>query len=465
MTQISSQRIKQIISAPPLGATLEIKGWLKSRRDAKGFSFLDITDGSCLQGLQVVADSDLANYQDEIKKLTTGCCLSVRGVLQESPAKGQAAELIAAEITIHGWADAAHYPLQKKRQSFEFLRTVPHLRGRTNSIGAMVRIRSRLSHAIHTFFQQRGFYQLHTPIITTSDCEGAGELFTVTAMDLGHLPTTVEQQVDYSRDFFGRQASLTVSGQLEAESYALALGNVYTFGPTFRAENSNTSRHLAEFWMVEPEMAFCDLAGDMDLAEEMLHFVIADLVTSAPEDLELFNRFVDKELLKRLALLQEPFKRLSYSEAVDLLLASGQSFAYPVSWGMDLQSEHERYLTDNLCKQPLIIYNYPKEIKPFYMRLNDDNKTVAAMDVLVPGIGEIIGGSQREERLDVLTARMAQCSVPQEPYQWYLDLRRFGSAPHAGFGLGFERLVMLTTGLSNIRDVIPFPRTPGSAAI
>lgn len=465
MTQISSQRIKQIISAPPLGTTLEIKGWLKSRRDAKGFSFLDITDGSCLQGLQVVADSGLTNYQEEIKKLTTGCCLSVRGVLQESPAKGQAAELIAEEITIHGWADAALYPLQKKRQSFEFLRTLPHLRGRTNSIGAMIRIRSRLSHAIHTFFQQHGFYELHTPIITASDCEGAGELFTVTAMDLAHLPITKEQQVDYSRDFFGQQASLTVSGQLEAETYALALGNVYTFGPTFRAENSNTSRHLAEFWMVEPEMAFCDLAGDMDLAEEMLRFVIDDLVTSAPDDLALFNRFVDKELLKRLALLQEPFKRLSYSEAINLLLTSGQTFAYPVSWGMDLQSEHERYLTDSLFKRPLIIYNYPKEIKPFYMRLNDDNKTVAAMDVLVPGIGEIIGGSQREERLDVLTARMAQCNVPQEPYQWYLDLRRFGSAPHAGFGLGFERLVMLATGLGNIRDVIPFPRTPGSASI
>ncbi|MBU0682178.1 MAG: asparagine--tRNA ligase [Proteobacteria bacterium] len=465
MTAISSQRIKKIISDPPWGATLEIKGWLKSKRDAKDFSFLDVGDGSCIQGLQVIADSSLVNYQREIKKLTTGCSLRIVGVLQKSPAQGQNAELIAQEISVYGWADPDHYPLQKKKQSFEFLRSIPHLRGRTNSMGAMIRIRSRLSYAIHQFFQERGFHQLHTPIITTSDCEGAGEMFTLTALDLDQLVASPAKKVDYSADFFGQKASLTVSGQLEAETYAQALGNVYTFGPTFRAENSNTSRHLAEFWMVEPEMAFCDLEGDMNLAEEMLQFLIADLVNSCPDDLELFNRFVDKSLMTRLAKIKEAFTRLSYSEAIDHLLASKQAFEYPVSWGIDLQTEHEKYLTDSLFQRPVIVYNYPKNIKPFYMRDNDDGKTVAAMDVLIPGIGEIIGGSQREERLDILQQRMAECGVAEESYQWYLDLRRFGSVPHAGFGLGFERLVLFATGLSNIRDVIPFPRTPGSAAI
>lgn len=465
MTQTSSQRIKKILAEPAWGATLEIEGWVKSKRDSKNFSFLDIGDGSCLQGLQVIADSSLANYQSEICKLTTGCSLRVVGVLQKSPAKGQDAELVAQEITIYGWADPAHYPLQKKRQSLEFLRTLPHLRGRTNSLGAMIRIRSRLSYAIHQFFQERGFHQLHTPIITTSDCEGAGEMFTITSLDLDHLMASPEKKIDFSKDFFGQQASLTVSGQLEAETYAQALGNVYTFGPTFRAENSNTSRHLAEFWMVEPEMAFCDLEGDMTIAEEMLQFLVADILKSCPEDINLFNRFVDTTLLDRLANVEKPFKRLSYSEAIDHLLASKQPFEYPVSWGIDLQSEHEKYLTDSLFQRPVIVHNYPKDIKPFYMRLNDDQKTVAAMDVLIPGIGEIIGGSQREERLDILQDRMAECEVAQESYEWYLDLRRFGSVPHAGFGLGFERLVLFVTGLSNIRDVIPFPRTPGSAAI
>jgi asparaginyl-tRNA synthetase len=465
MTAISSQRIKKIISDPPWGATLEIKGWLKSKRDAKDFSFLDVGDGSCIQGLQVIADSSLANYHREIKKLTTGCSLRIVGVLQKSPAQGQNAELVAQEIAVYGWADPDHYPLQKKKQSFEFLRSITHLRGRTNSMGAMIRIRSRLSYAIHQFFQERSFHQLHTPIITTSDCEGAGEMFTITSLDLDQLVASPAKKVDYSADFFGQKASLTVSGQLEAETYAQALGNVYTFGPTFRAENSNTSRHLAEFWMVEPEMAFCDLEGDMNLAEEMLQFLVADLVKTCPDDLDLFNRFVDKSLTARLAKINEPFTRLSYSEAIDHLLASRQVFEYPVSWGIDLQTEHEKYLTDSLFQGPVIVNNYPKDIKPFYMRVNDDGKTVAAMDVLIPGIGEIIGGSQREERLDILQQRMAECGVAEDSYQWYLDLRRFGSVPHAGFGLGFERLVLFATGLSNIRDVIPFPRTPGSAAI
>ncbi|MEN8258595.1 MAG: asparagine--tRNA ligase [Thermodesulfobacteriota bacterium] len=459
------QRIKKIIADPPWGATLEIKGWLKSKRDAKNFSFLDVGDGSCLQGLQVIADNSLANYQQEIKKLTTGCCLRVIGVLQKSPAKGQSAELVAQEISVYGWADPEQYPLQKKRHSFEFLRSLPHLRARTNSLGAMTRIRSRLSYAVNKFFQDRGFCQLHTPIITTSDCEGAGEMFTITSLNLDEVSSSPSNKMDYSRDFFGQQASLTVSGQLEAETYAMALGNVYTFGPTFRAENSNTSRHLAEFWMVEPEMAFCDLEGDMNLAEEMLQFLVADILKSCPEDIKLFSRFVDKNLATRLAQLQKPFQRLSYTEAITHLQASKEPFENQVTWGMDLQSEHEKYLTDKIFEKAVIIYDYPKDIKPFYMRLNDDNKTVAAMDVLVPGIGEIIGGSQREERLDILTGRMDECGVPEEPYQWYLDLRRFGSAPHAGFGLGFERLVLLVTGLGNIRDVIPFPRTPGSAAI
>jgi asparaginyl-tRNA synthetase len=401
MTDITSQRLKKIISNPPWGATLEIKGWLKSKRDAKDFSFLDVGDGSCVQGLQVIADSSLANYQSEIKKLTSGCSLRIVGVLQKSPAKGQSAELVAQTISVYGWADPDHYPLQKKRQSFEFLRTLPHLRGRTNSMGAMIRIRSRLSYAIHHFFQERVFHQIHTPVITTSDCEGAGEMFTVTSLDLGQLMTSPAQQVDFSKDFFGQKAGLTVNGQLEAETYAQAVGNVYTFGPTFRAENSNTSRHLAEFWMVEPEMAFCDLEGDMDLAEELLQYLVADILASCPEDLGLFNSFVDKGLLARLARMQEPFQRLTYSEAIDHL----------------------------------------------------------------PGIGEIIGGSQREERLDILQQRMREWGVAEEEYQWYIDLRRFGSVPHAGFGLGFERLVLFITGLSNIRDVIPFPRTQGSAAL
>ena len=458
-------QIAHLLKEKPVNSTVEIKGWVKSRRDSKNLSFLDITDGSCLKGLQVIADAGLSNYQNEILKLTAGCSIQVTGLLAESPAKGQDLELQAREIIIHGWADPDEYPLQKKKHSFEFLRTLSHLRARTNSLGAMARIRSRLSFAIHQFFQERGFIQVHTPIITTSDCEGAGEMFTVTSFDLNN-PVKNNGYVDFSRDFFGQRASLTVSGQLEAETYALALSNVYTFGPTFRAENSNTSRHLAEFWMLEPEMAFCDLDGDMNLAEEMLQHLVRVALEECSDDLDLFGRFIDKNLLSRLNnILDNSFVRMTYTEAVSQLEKSGRNFEFPVAWGMDLQSEHERFLAEELCKCPVIVKDYPKKLKPFYMRVNDDNNTVAAMDILFPKIGEIIGGSQREERLSVLMERMTETGIDHDTYSWYLDLRRFGSAPHAGFGLGFERLLLFVTGLSNIRDVIPFPRTPGSATL
>ena len=456
-------RVKEILSQKPVEQNIVVQGWIKSKRDSKGLSFLDVTDGSCLTGLQVIADSSLANYASEISRLTTGCSICARGKLVSSPAKGQEVELHATEITIYGWADPDSYPLQKKRHSFEFLRSVAHLRGRTNSLGAVARIRSRLSWSIHQFFQERGFFQIHTPVITTSDCEGAGDMFSVTSFDLTKLPVSAGQ-VDYSRDFFGCPASLTVSGQLEAEAYALALGNVYTFGPTFRAENSHTSRHLAEFWMIEPEMAFCDLEGDMDLAEEMLKFIIKDCLDNCGEDIDLFARFVDKTLRTRLDnVLAHDFARISYTEAIHELEKSGETFEFPVSWGIDLQSEHERYLAEKLFSRPVIVTDYPKTIKPFYMRLNDDRKTVAAMDILFPGIGEIIGGSQREERFDLLEERMKEAGVATADYQWYLDLRRYGTVPHAGFGLGFERIIQFVTGMGNIRDVIAFPRTPGTA--
>lgn len=459
------QRIKTILQQPPLNRTIEVHGWLKTKRQSKQLAFLEVSDGSCLQGIQVIAGGDhLHNYESEIKKITTGVSLKVTGILQESPAKGQDIELVAAKIEVLGWADPKAYPLQKKKQSFDFLRTIPHLRGRTNSFGCMMRIRNRLATMTNTFFQERGFIQLHTPIITTSDCEGAGEMFTITSLDLNNLPTTPQRGVDYSKDFFGTHASLTVSGQLEAETYASALGNVYTFGPTFRAENSNTSRHLAEFWMMEPEMSFCDLKGDMDIAEEMLQFLVRDLLENCGDDLALFAKFVDKDLPRKLeSVVKAPFTRLTYTKAVSILQESGESFEYPVKWGIDLQSEHEKYLTDIIYNGPVILTDYPKDIKPFYMRLNDDGKTVAAMDILFPGIGEIIGGSQREERLAALLERMAECGVNHDDYQWYIDLRRFGTVPHAGFGLGFERLVLFATGLGNIRDVIPYPRTPGVA--
>jgi asparaginyl-tRNA synthetase len=457
-------RVAEIFNKKPLGAEIEIKGWLKTRRDAKGLSFLAVNDGSCLSDLQVIADDKLTNYNAEIKKLTTGCSLRVVGKLVKSPAKGQEVELVAGTVAVLGWADPETYPLQKKRHSFEFLRSIAHLRPRTNSLGAVARVRSRLSHAIHTFFQERGFFNIHTPIITTSDCEGAGEMFAVTTLDLENTPKSAGQ-VDYGQDFFGQPANLTVSGQLEAEIYALALGNVYTFGPTFRAENSNTSRHLAEFWMVEPEMAFCDLQGDIDVAEEFLKYLVRYALDYCREDLDLFGRFVDKALYERLeSVLEHDFIRISYSEAVARLQSSGRSFEYNVEWGFDLQAEHEKYLTEEVFGRPVVVTDYPETIKPFYMRVNDDGKTVAAMDILFPGIGEIIGGSQREERYEVLAARMEKQSLDPEEYGWYLDLRRYGSVPHAGFGLGFERFVQFATGMANIREVIPFPRTPGAAA-
>jgi asparaginyl-tRNA synthetase len=437
-----------------------IKGWIRTRRDAKNFSFLEINDGSCLKNVQVIADESLPNYAD-VKKLTTGAAVAVSGSLVESKGGGQKWEITARKVDIIGLAPDA-YPLQKKRHSDEFLRSIAHLRPRTNKYGAAFRIRSEMAFAIHKFFRDRGFRYIHTPILTGSDCEGAGELFRITALDLDNLPRK-HGRTDYSRDFFGKEANLTVSGQLSAEMFCLALGDVYTFGPTFRAENSNTRRHAAEFWMVEPEMAFCDLAGNMDLGEKLIKYLATWVMDECAEDLALFARWVDKNLMKTLeAIAAADYVRLPYREAVQILQQSGQRFEYEVGFGHDLQTEHERYLTETHFKKPVIVYDYPKTIKPFYMRVNDDGETVAAMDVLVPNIGEIIGGSQREERLEVLEARMAQFDMDREAYRWYLESRQYGSVPHSGFGLGFERLLMLVTGIRNIRDVIPFPRTPGS---
>ncbi|MFW6286619.1 MAG: asparagine--tRNA ligase [Candidatus Sumerlaeota bacterium] len=455
-------RIRSILQRRDFGAEVDIRGWLRTRRDSKaGFSFLEISDGSSMTNIQVVADNDLENYQSEVLHLTAGCSVDVRGELRESPGKGQAVEVLAKNVQVVGWVeDSDTYPLQKKRHSLEFLREVAHLRPRSNTIGAVARVRSRLSRAIHDFFQDRGFLYLHTPIITSSDAEGAGEMFTVTT-----LP--IEEMTDeecWTRDFFARRTALTVSGQLSAETYACALTNVYTFGPTFRAENSNTSRHLAEFWMIEPEMAFCDLEGDMELAEDFIRSLVNTALTDCSEDLAFFGKFIDKELEERLAKLSESsFERMSYTEAIETLESSGKKFEYPVEWGCDLQSEHERYLTEQVVGGPVIVYDYPRDIKAFYMRMNDDGKTVAAMDVLVPRAGEIIGGSQREERKDVLIDRMRELGLDPADYAWYLDLRRYGTVPHAGFGLGFERLIQYITGLGNVRDVIPYPRTPRSA--
>jgi asparaginyl-tRNA synthetase len=439
-----------------------VQGWVRTRRDAKTFSFIELNDGSCLKNLQVIAPSTLANYA-EVQHLTTGASVAVRGKLIASQGQGQKWEVAAEEIAVIGTADAT-YPLQKKGHTPEFLREIAHLRPRSNLFGAVFRVRSRLAFAIHKFFNERGFVYVHTPIITGSDCEGAGELFRVTTHDLANPPKREDGTIDDAKDFFARRTYLTVSGQLEAEAFACALSKVYTFGPTFRAENSNTSRHANEFWMIEPEVAFCDLQGNMDLAEDFVKSLIRDVRTNCAEDLELFSKFVDKELLTRLDFVTErPFQRVSYTEAVELLRNSGKVFEYPVEYGVNLQSEHERYLTEVMFKCPVTVYNYPKEIKPFYMRLNDDDKTVTAMDVLVPGIGEIVGGSQREERLDVLEASLRRHHLDPKDYGWYLDLRRYGTVPHAGFGLGFERMLMFVTGVSNIRDVIPFARTPGNA--
>jgi len=437
-----------------------VKGWVRTKRDSKGFSFIEVNDGSCLKNIQIIAESSLNNY-DDITRLTTGSAVAISGKLAESPGGGQKWEIQAKDIQIISIA-SEDYPLQKKRHSDEFLRTIAHLRPRTNKYSAAFRIRSELSYAIHKFFRDRGFRYVHTPIITGSDCEGAGELFRVTTLDMENAPR-IDGQVDFTEDFFGKEAGLTVSGQLSGEMFALALGDIYTFGPTFRAENSNTSRHAAEFWMVEPEMAFCDLEGDMDVAEEMLKYLANFVQENCAEDIELFAKFVDKELLNTINnVISSDFIRLPYEEAVGILENSKEKFEYEVSYGKDLQSEHERYLTEKHFKKPVIVFNYPREIKPFYMRQNDDDRTVAAMDILVPRIGEIIGGSQREERLDKLEARMQEMGLPSEDYWWYLDSRRFGSVPHSGFGLGFERMLMFLTGISNIRDVIPFPRTPNS---
>ncbi|NNF45771.1 MAG: asparagine--tRNA ligase [Desulfofustis sp.] len=458
---MKSDHIRTLLKDTAVGTSVTIAGWLRTRRDSSGFSFLEVNDGSCLANIQVIADKQLANYETEIKKLTTGCSLVIKGELQESPAKGQRVEIVADSIEVVGWADPEHYPLQKKRHSFEFLREISHLRPRTNALGGVARVRSRISFAIHEFFHHKGFHQIHTPVITTSDCEGAGEMFQVVTEQ--ELKDTARRTGE-SESFFGSKAGLTVSGQLQAEVFAQALGSVYTFGPTFRAENSHTSRHLAEFWMLEPEMAFCDLSCNMDLAEEMLKYLLSDVVAHCGEDMALFDKFIEKGLLAKLHhVVDNDFVRITYTEAVDELLKSGRDFEFPVSWGVDLQSEHERYLTEEAYRLPLIVTDYPASIKPFYMRVNDDPTTVAAMDILVPGIGEIVGGSQREERYDVLLGRMQEIGIDEHEYQWYLDLRRYGTPPHSGFGLGFERLIPFITGMHNIRETIPFPRTPGFA--
>ena len=455
-------RIRDIFASDgPLGEAL-VQGWVKTQRSSRAVSFVQVNDGSTLRDLQVVVGEDSPVYA-LANSLTTGCSISVVGQVVESQGKGQQYEIQARELSLVGEADPESYPLQKKRHTPEFLREIAHLRPRTNTFGAMARVRNAAAFAIHSFFQERGFLYIQTPIITASDAEGAGSMFRVTTLDLDNPPRR-EGSVDTGEDFFGRPTFLTVSGQLEAEVFALALSNVYTFGPTFRAENSNTSRHLAEFWMVEPEVAFCELDGLADLAEDFLKYIFGYVIDHCGEDMEFFNRWYNEETITTLeGIISSRFERVSYTEAVDMLLNSGETFEFPVSWGIDLQSEHERYLTEKRIGRPVIVTDYPKEIKSFYMRLNDDDKTVGAMDVLAPGIGEIIGGSQREERRDVLLQRLVEAGLREEDYHWYLDLRRYGTVPHAGFGLGFERTVQFITGVSNIRDVIPFPRTPKNA--
>ncbi|MEM9486435.1 MAG: asparagine--tRNA ligase [Cyanobacteria bacterium P01_F01_bin.116] len=458
---MTTQRIKHILKSGNPGDTVTIQGWVRTKRESKAFSFLDINDGSSMTGLQVIADAKLDGYDDAMKRITTGASVVVAGTLAESPGKGQRVELQASSLEVVGESDAETYPLQKKRHSFEFLRELGHLRSRTNTLGAVFRVRNACANAIHEFFQSRDFLWIHTPILTASDCEGAGEMFTVTSMNLDKLPKSDDGKVDYGQDFFGKPTYLTVSGQLEAEIMAMAFSNVYTFGPTFRAENSNTSRHLAEFWMMEPEMAFCDLEGNMDLAEEFLKFVFKRVLEDCADDMEFFNKRIEKTVLETADnIINNQFERITYTDAIKLLEKCDKKFEYSVSWGLDMQSEHERYLAEEYFKKPVIVTDYPTEIKAFYMRLNDGGKTVAAMDVLAPRIGEIIGGSQREERLDVLEKRIAEAGLPKDDYWWYMDLRRYGTVPHAGFGLGFERLVQFMTGMANIRDVIPFPRTP-----
>ena len=445
------------------GKGIKLKGWVRTVRSSKNFGFIELNDGSFFKNLQIVFEDGRIDNFGEIEKLTVGSSIEVEGVLELTPGSKQPFEIKADLIKVKGLSDR-EYPLQKKRHTFEYLRGIAHLRPRTNTFSAVFRVRSVLAHAIHEFFKEKGFVYVHTPIITGSDCEGAGEMFRVTTLDAKEPPLDDERNVDYSKDFFARETNLTVSGQLAVETFCMAFGNVYTFGPTFRAENSNTSRHASEFWMIEPEMAFCDLEGDMDVAEEMLKFVINYVLENAPEEMEFFSRFIEKGLFEKLSnVTSSKFKRITYTEAIDILKNSGVEFDNPVEWGSDLQTEHERYITEKHFKKPVFVTDYPKEIKAFYMRMNDDNKTVAAVDLLVPGVGEIIGGSQREERYDVLVDRIKDMGMDTDDYWWYLDIRKYGGTEHAGFGLGFERVLMYITGMGNIRDVIPFPRVPRHA--
>jgi asparaginyl-tRNA synthetase len=449
-----------------VGSEVTVKGWIRTRRDSKGgFSFLAINDGSCFDSIQAVAPNSLSNYTSEVVHLTAGCSVIVTGTLVQSQGKGQSFEIQATKVDVIGMVENPDtYPIQPKQHSFEYLREQAHLRIRTNTFGAVTRVRHALSMAIHRFFHENGFFWIHTPIITTSDAEGAGQMFKVSTLDLANLPRTPDGKLDFAQDFFGKPASLTVSGQLDVETYCMAMSKVYTFGPTFRAENSNTPRHLAEFWMIEPEIAFADLTADADLAERFLKSIFTALLNERQDDLKFFAERIDKGCIERLQkFVDSSFERVTYTDAISILEKSGKKFEFPVKWGIDLQTEHERYLTETHVGRPVVVMNYPKDIKAFYMRLNDDGKTVAAMDILAPGIGEIIGGSQREERLDVLDQRMDAMHLDKQVYWWYRDLRKYGTVPHAGFGLGFERTIMYATGMQNVRDVIPFPRTPGNA--
>ncbi len=462
-----AERIVDILGGrAPVGERVTVHGWVRTRRDSKaGLSFIAVNDGSSFASLQVVAPESLPNFVDDVLHITTGCAVEVEGTVQASQGKGQSVEILADRVEVLGWVDDPEtYPIQAKHHSFEYLREVAHLRPRTNTFGAVTRVRNCLAQAIHRYFHENGFVWIHTPILTASDAEGAGELFHVSTLDLANLPRTPEGGIDYSADFFGKPAFLTVSGQLNVEAYCLALTRTYTFGPTFRAENSNTSRHLSEFWMVEPEVAFADIHDNADLAEDLLKYAFRAVLDERPDDMAFFVERIDPDAVKRLeALVTSTFARMSYTEAIDVLERAGRDWEFPVHWGVALQAEHERYLSEEYAKRPVVVIDYPKEIKAFYMRLNDDGRTVAAMDVLAPGIGEIVGGSQREERLDILDARIRETGLDPAVYWWYRDLRRYGTVPHAGFGLGFDRTVVYATGMANVRDVIPFPRTPQSA--
>jgi asparaginyl-tRNA synthetase len=461
---MTSTRISEILGGRiAVGSRVTVEGWIRTRRDSKaGVSFLALHDGSCFDALQIVAPAELPNYQTDVARITSGCAVRASGEIVASQGKGQAVEMRAETIDVVGWVDDPdHYPMQPKRHTMEYLREVAHLRPRTNVIGAVTRVRHALAQAVHRFFDEHGFLWIHTPIITSSDAEGAGQMFKVSTLDLANLPRTPDGKVDFDKDFFGRATHLTVSGQLDVETYCMAMSRVYTFGPTFRAENSNTRRHLAEFWMIEPEIAFADLSDDAQLAEDFLKSIFRALLAERKDDMAFFEKFVDKDCVARLsAMIESKFTRMDYGDAIKELEKSGQKFEFPVSWGIDLQSEHEKFLTETIVKGPVAVVNYPKSIKAFYMRLNADERTVAAMDVLAPGIGEIIGGSQREERLDVLDRRIDELGLDKRVYWWYRDLRRYGTVPHAGFGLGFERAIQYATGIDNIRDVIPFPRAP-----